>query len=170
MPMARRALTRALPATLVLTGLLALGGNVGCGGADGTDGTDGARASKALRNEQPASSASRAPRTTRLPEPVDPDTRARTLYREGQAAYQEGRYREAMAAFENAYELRPLAPLLFNVAQCHRKLGQCEQAAEYYQRFLAAQPDSGMAEQIDGYMTGCQQRSVPRCTPGAHCL
>ena len=62
---------------------------------------------------------------------------AREHFSAGNAAYEQGNYRQALEAFEAAYQLAPLPGFLFNVAQCHRMLGDFTRAASSYRRFLA---------------------------------
>lgn len=62
---------------------------------------------------------------------------ARVKFSEGNAAYEQGKFREALKFFEAAYELAPLPGFLFNVAQCHRQLGDFSQAASAYRRYLS---------------------------------
>lgn len=62
---------------------------------------------------------------------------ARARFNDGNAAYEQGNFREALTAFEAAYQLAPLPGFLFNVAQCHRQLGNYAHAASSYRRFLA---------------------------------
>jgi tetratricopeptide (TPR) repeat protein len=62
---------------------------------------------------------------------------AREKYNDGNTAYEQGNFRQALAAFEAAYQLAPLPGFLFNVAQCHRQLGNYARAASSYRRFLA---------------------------------
>jgi tetratricopeptide (TPR) repeat protein len=62
---------------------------------------------------------------------------ARVKYTEGNEAYEQGDFRKALAAFNEAYQLAPLPGFLFNVAQCHRQLGAYERAAYFYRRYLS---------------------------------
>lgn len=62
---------------------------------------------------------------------------AREKFNDGNAAYEQGHFSQALAAFEEAYQLAPLPGLLFNVAQCHRQLGNYARAASSYRHFLA---------------------------------
>jgi tetratricopeptide (TPR) repeat protein len=61
---------------------------------------------------------------------------AREKFNDGNAAYEQGNFRQALEAFEAAYQLAPLPGFLFNVAQCHRQLGNYARAASSYRRFL----------------------------------
>ncbi len=68
--------------------------------------------------------------------PGDAETRARQHFAEGTVAYDLGEFPKALQAYSEAYRLAPRPALLFNVAQCHRQLGQYERAAFFYRRFL----------------------------------
>ncbi|HME90437.1 MAG TPA: tetratricopeptide repeat protein, partial [Myxococcaceae bacterium] len=64
------------------------------------------------------------------------EPRAREQFRAGQQAYEAGKYGDALKAFSEAYGLQPMPGLLFNIAQCHRKLGNYDRAAVFYQQYL----------------------------------
>lgn len=66
--------------------------------------------------------------------------RARALDKEGAKAYGEGRYNDAIRYFEEAYRLGGPAFELWNIAKCHLRLDQPEEAAEMLERYLAV-PD-----------------------------
>lgn len=84
--------------------------------------------------------------------PGDAETRARQYFAEGTVAYDLGEFQKALQAYGEAYRLAPKPALLFNVAQCHRQLGQHERAAFFYRRylFLAGQdaPNAGLAREL----------------------
>lgn len=62
--------------------------------------------------------------------------------------YQSGRYPEAASAFLAAYAIKAHPLLLFNLALVYRKSGQKIDAIRYYERFLAAAPDSPQAAEV----------------------
>ncbi|ATB35761.1 hypothetical protein CYFUS_001175 [Cystobacter fuscus] len=62
---------------------------------------------------------------------------ARAKFLEGNAAYEQAQFQKALDAYVEAYRLLPLPGFLFNIAQCYRQLGQPEQAATFYRRYLA---------------------------------
>lgn len=64
-------------------------------------------------------------------------TRARERDREGAKAYGEGRYADAIRFFDEAHRLGGPPFELWNIAKCHLRLDQPEQAAEYLERYLA---------------------------------
>src|SRR5919201_4779589 len=67
---------------------------------------------------------------------------ARSLYERGQRQYELGHFAEARQLFEAAYEAKAAPALLFNIAQCHRKLGDLRSAASLYRSFLRADPEN----------------------------
>ena len=72
------------------------------------------------------------------------DAHARKLYKKGDRAYAEGRYEDAVAAFERAYRLSGRSLLLFNLGNAYERLGRYGEAAEALDRYL---PDAKPSEQ-----------------------
>jgi len=72
--------------------------------------------------------------------PDDATTRAKTYFTAGEAHFSLGEFALALEEYRKAYLLRALPPLLFNMAQCHRQLGQLDRAAFLLRRFLASSP------------------------------
>jgi hypothetical protein len=68
---------------------------------------------------------------------TDDLARARVLDGEGVKAFQEGRYNDAIRFFEEAHRLGGPPFELWNIAKCHVRLDQPEQAAEMLERYLA---------------------------------
>ena len=62
--------------------------------------------------------------------------KARERDREGAKAYGEGRYADAIRAFDEAYHLGGPPFELWNIAKCHLRLDQPEQAAELLEKYL----------------------------------
>ena len=58
------------------------------------------------------------------------DARAREMFITGQHLYQEGRYRDALVAFESAYRLGGRPNILRSLAYCHENLGETERALD----------------------------------------
>lgn len=56
------------------------------------------------------------------------DEQAHVLFLNGQRLYEEGRYEEAIVAFQTAYDLSKRPLMLFNIANAYERLGQLEQA------------------------------------------
>ncbi len=85
-----------------------------------------------------------------LPNPPDKkvskkdDLHARRLYKKGDRAYAEGRYADAVTAFEEAYALSGRPLLLFNLGNAYERLERYQDAAEALDRYL---PDAKPREQ-----------------------
>jgi tetratricopeptide (TPR) repeat protein len=91
--------------------------------------------------------------------------RARQLFREGSQLYDEARYEEAAARFEEAYRLSLLPALLFNIAQAYRLggPGRCATALSYYERYLHDDPTASNRQEIEELILG--MRSCADATP-----
>lgn len=53
-----------------------------------------------------------------------------------------GNFARALAAYKRAYDTYPAPGLLFNLGQCHSKLGNWEMAIFSYQAYLRERPDT----------------------------
>ncbi|MBK8479644.1 MAG: hypothetical protein IPL40_00470 [Proteobacteria bacterium] len=76
------------------------------------------------------------------------EARARRHFRRGEAAFAAGDFRAALADYDRAFRLAPLAGLLFNIAQCHRNLGAHERAIYTYKLYLARLPEAPNREAV----------------------
>lgn len=82
------------------------------------------------------------------PKALDPGAEtARSHTRRGLSFYELGRYSEALAELEAAYEAKAVPALLFNIAQCHRQLNDLDKAARLYRSFLRTDPPPAVARQ-----------------------
>src|SRR5262249_31765764 len=68
--------------------------------------------------------------------------KARKLVDTGRAAHEKGEYARAIALFKEAYVIAPSPGLLFNLGQAYRLMGNCDDAALMYHRYLDASPSS----------------------------
>ncbi|HEY7375011.1 MAG TPA: tetratricopeptide repeat protein [Polyangia bacterium] len=85
---------------------------------------------------------------------------AKAAFGRGNAAYNLGKYADAIAEFERAYALSRLPEILFNLGQCYRKQWEAEQRSElgrralhYYEALVREAPSSKFrpdAEQFIG--------------------
>src|SRR5438552_2518618 len=66
--------------------------------------------------------------------------KARKLVDHGRALHDKGDYARAIEMFKEAYVLAPSPGLLFNLAQAYRLMGNCDDAALMYHRYLDTQP------------------------------
>ena len=67
---------------------------------------------------------------------------AERLYTEGQTAYDDKRYDDAITAWQKSYDLSHLPALVFNLAQAQRLAGHCTKAVDSYQAFIKLDPAS----------------------------
>jgi tetratricopeptide (TPR) repeat protein len=67
---------------------------------------------------------------------------AKRMFRKAQTHYKLGRFQDALDAYSKAYELKPLAPFLFNIGQCHMELDQYDKAIFFFEGFLREAPQS----------------------------
>ena len=73
---------------------------------------------------------------------ADGQSRANELFTRGQARYDAGDYRQAIALFDEAYQLVRDPVYLFNIAQSYRRVFDCVPAAQYFERYLAEATDA----------------------------
>lgn len=75
--------------------------------------------------------------------------RARMLFSQGVAYYDEGKYRLALDAFEEAYRLRPHPAVRVNIANCYDQLGRTSEAVYHFERYLEeAEPGTPQREEV----------------------
>ncbi len=68
----------------------------------------------------------------------------------GRNYYRAGKYVEALEEFKKAYRLEPRAALSYNVARCHERLSQWEEAINAYERYVKEATDPrDKAEALD---------------------
>jgi tetratricopeptide (TPR) repeat protein len=79
----------------------------------------------------------------------EPTDRAKELFTEGNEHYNLGEFAKALPLYKQAYRVKPLPAFLFNIAQCHRKLGQHVEAIAMYQSYLAGVPDASNRKLVE---------------------
>lgn len=78
--------------------------------------------------------------------------KAQTLFANGERLYEEGRYEQAIAAFEEAYALSHEPALLYNEANAYERLGNLDKALEVLGKYRLYAP----AEEQDVLLARCQ--------------
>lgn len=91
-----------------------------------------------LVRERPAASAMPSPARA----PLTAATEARAHYNKGTSFYNLGRFQDALAEYEAAYLAVQDPPFLFNIAQCHRKMGNNRDALGFYRSYLRVAPSA----------------------------
>ncbi len=72
-----------------------------------------------------------------------------TLLRRGMTLYQKKDFEAAVEAFQAAYKIRQFPRVLLNIAQVYRKMGSAQEALDYYQQFLKAEPNPPAKIKVD---------------------
>jgi tetratricopeptide (TPR) repeat protein len=65
---------------------------------------------------------------------------ARVHFDRGRTYFEVNDYRKAIAEFKAAHIEKPDPAFLYNIAECHQRLGEASEALLFYQRFLAIAP------------------------------
>jgi tetratricopeptide (TPR) repeat protein len=71
-----------------------------------------------------------------------PVERAKALFARGNQHYNLGEFGPALEQYKLAYKTKALPAFLFNIGQCHRKLGQYAEAVTMYQSYLNGVPNA----------------------------
>lgn len=71
------------------------------------------------------------------PAAPDPSVEARERFMAGAELFDEERFDAAAVEFERSFALRPVPVVLFNLAQCYRRLLRHDDAIEAFRRYLA---------------------------------
>jgi PEGA domain-containing protein len=73
---------------------------------------------------------------------ADDVSEAKARFKKGAELYRAGKWREAIAEFEAAYQLKPAGAIHFNVAQCRERLSEWPGALRAYHDYLREVPDA----------------------------
>jgi tetratricopeptide (TPR) repeat protein len=82
-----------------------------------------------------------------------PVERAKALFAKGNEHYNLGEFVQALEQYRRAYRAKPLPAFLFNIAQCHRKLGQHADAVTMYQSYLVGVPNAQNKALVESLIT-----------------
>jgi tetratricopeptide (TPR) repeat protein len=81
--------------------------------------------------------------------PSDAVASARQHTQQGTAFYNLDRFPEALAEYQAAYLAAPDPALLFNIAQCHRRMGNRAEASDYYRKYLRSAPQAPNRAEVE---------------------
>jgi tetratricopeptide (TPR) repeat protein len=74
---------------------------------------------------------------------------AKAHFDQGVVQYNLGRFPEAIAEFEKAYEVDHEPSILYNIAQAHKKQGNKEKALFFYRRYLEQAPNAPNRAEVE---------------------
>lgn len=77
-------------------------------------------------------------------------------------------YEAALADFKEAYRNKPDPAFLYNIAQCHRKLGHIDEAITFYQTYLRRAPDTNIRDEVERRIAELQSLRAVESAPAAH--
>ena len=83
---------------------------------------------------------------------------AKVRFDRGNVHYNLGEYEEALAEYKEAYRLRKLPGFLFNIAQCHRKLGDYQQAINLYNAYLNEVPNAPNRADVESLIAESREK------------
>jgi hypothetical protein len=86
-----------------------------------------------------------------------PTDRAKALFVEGNQHFTLNEMKPALELYKRAYRIKPLPAFLFNIAQCHRKLGQYPEAINMYQSYLVGVPDAQNKATVESLIAESKQ-------------
>jgi len=92
---------------------------------------------------------------------------AKAHYSKATRLYEVGNYRQALEEFKEAHLAKPDPAFLYNIGQCHRQLGDLEQAATLYRRFLTAAPNTPNRAEVEKRVAEMESELAERRRKGA---
>lgn len=107
-----------------------------------------------------------ADRAASAPAAKDPGA----LFAEAEAAYQAGRFQDAIDRLKEAQAIAPDPILLYNLARAYEALGELERARDAYRAFIEADPDTSDRGAIEGRIRSLEALIEERAKekPGAN--
>jgi hypothetical protein len=97
---------------------------------------------------------SAAPAPAQAPEVA----RAAKAFDAGQKLYRQGKYSEALAKFEEAYEAKPHPSIRYNIGKCYERLGDLPKAMRNYRDYLRLAPDAKDKDQVVSAVANLERR------------
>jgi tetratricopeptide (TPR) repeat protein len=74
---------------------------------------------------------------------------ARALFKRAELNFNLLKFAEALSDYQAAYQAKPLPGFLFNIAQCHRNMGQYERARFFFRRYLVLDPRTANRPKVE---------------------
>jgi tetratricopeptide (TPR) repeat protein len=81
-------------------------------------------------------------------EPPSPREQAQLVFREGQAFFEQGQFREAAARFLSAFQLDPHPIIMFNIARAYEEAGDLLQALQHFRAAKGLNPSEAVLAEI----------------------
>ena len=81
--------------------------------------------------------------------PTKEKTEAKLHYDQGTVHFNRDGWPQAIEEFKAAYRTFPDPTLLYNIAQCHRKMGNPTEALNFYKKYLRERPDAPNRNEVE---------------------
>jgi hypothetical protein len=91
--------------------------------------------------------------------------RAKEHYTKAENLYRVERFQDAFTEYQEAYLAKPEPNLLFNMAQCQRKMGNRAEAVRFYRRFLAEKPNPSNLATVEQHLRDLEAVQPPTTLP-----
>src|SRR6266403_2031667 len=93
---------------------------------------------------------------------------AKRRFREGMALIAAGQVERGIAELKQAYAIKPHPALLYNIARAYVDLGKIPDALDYFQRYVATDPDDrAQVEAVMTRLSGAVGARAPPAQPAA---
>jgi hypothetical protein len=112
-------------------------------------------ASREVVRERPASA---PPAAQPAKAPLNAAAVAKAHSNRGTGMYNLGRFSEALSEYEAAYLAIQDPPFLFNIAQCHRKMGNGKEALESYRSYLRVAPAAPNRAEVQKHISDLERQ------------
>jgi len=98
---------------------------------------------------------------------ADATDRARALFEKAQIHFSLKEFNQAIKLNKEAYRIKQLPALLFNIGQCYRSLNDCQNTIFYFREYLVQQPTSRQKADVEQMIKDCEVTlaSKPRLAP-----
>jgi hypothetical protein len=94
--------------------------------------------------------------------------KSRAHFDKGRAYFQISEYRKALEEFKAAHIEKPDPAYLYNIAECHRHLGETAEAAVFYRRFLGlTAPDNQARGSATKYLAEMESPAAAPAPPAS---
>jgi hypothetical protein len=111
-----------------------------------------------------AAGAAPAARPSAKPGP-DAVATAKARFKQGTAYYNLNRFAQALVEFEAAYLAAPDPAFLFNIGQCHRKMGHRAEALGFYRTYLRNAPSAPNRADVEKLIQELEAARPAKATP-----
>jgi tetratricopeptide (TPR) repeat protein len=100
--------------------------------------------------------------------PTDAEaSEAKRHYAQGSRYYDLAEYEEALREFKEAYRIVDDPAFLFNIAQCHRKLGRLQDAITFYRTYLRRAPHTPNRAEVERIIAETERGQAAQPAPAA---